>query len=164
MGLKRDLYQTLIRSVLVYGLDTGVISATQMARLESFQTRALRWLAKTPSHLQHETSADLRMRLGVPTVESHLRRCRLKWLRDSLASPEEHLQVLTSLFGSLPWHRKRLTWEETPMLRCLRADLLALGSFTAETLTGIPTPETLQAIARLGDADFDTCFGFPEYL
>ena len=69
-------------------------------------------------------------------------------------------QVLTSLFGSLPWHRKKLTWDEIPMLRCLRADLLALGSFTADTLTGIPSPQTLQDISRLGDADIDACLVF----
>ena len=81
---------------LVYGLECWALTRGQMRDIEHCQTRALRWLARSPAHLYNESNEELRQRLQVPTVESWLRLARLRWLRSALRKPAARSQAPVS--------------------------------------------------------------------
>ena len=148
LELKVQLYLALVRSVLCYGLECWHLTAGNIRDLEQFQNRALRWLAKAPAHKTHETSRDLRTRLGVPTVHSWIRLQRLQWLQTCIRHPEHHAQALCALFGSLPWDPVTPTVKEVPFLAQLADDLQALFPTIPATAQGRLTNEALQALGK----------------
>jgi len=152
-ALKVTLYCTMVRSVLVYGLETGHITKAQGERLEKLQTRALRWLSRTPAHITGEPSETLRARLKVPTIESYLRWRRLSWLQNALGHPETHVQVLASLFGRVSWDMQVPQWHDTEYLRMLHQDIATVLSVESSSLGTHPMDSTLLKVRDLSKAD-----------
>ena len=79
------LYQACIRSTIVYGLHAVGMTDSVLQKLDSWDARALRALAKSPSHLTHESNVNLRSRLDILSPEAFLIRLvqrRLEKVRD----------------------------------------------------------------------------------
>ena len=62
---KVTLYRASIRSSMLYGLHAVGLTQSVLRKLDSADARCLRALARSPSHLTHETNADLRARLRI---------------------------------------------------------------------------------------------------
>ena len=74
IGLKvrASLYVSLVRSVLVYGVEAMVLSSIALAQLEGAQTSTLRQWAGWKQLGWSTSAAHLRRLTGVPTVDSWL--------------------------------------------------------------------------------------------
>ena len=78
------LYLACVRSSLLYGLHAVGVTNHVARRIEQFDSRALRSLARSPAFLSHESTASLRQRLG-PWTDTRATKCRdpqeLQWFR-----------------------------------------------------------------------------------
>ena len=66
------LYQACIRSTLLYGIHSVGITEAVLQRLESWDARALRSVAKSPVHLTRESNSCLRARLAILSPQQYL--------------------------------------------------------------------------------------------
>ena len=86
LSTKLRLWQTLVRSILLYAAESHAWHPRDVETLEKCQKRSLRHIARAPVHVSRERTQDLRKRLGVHTVVSTLQVRRLlwakKWLRE----------------------------------------------------------------------------------
>ena len=98
-------YCQLVRTILLYGMETRVLSKSQLMRLEGFQTRVLRRIGKSQSHVTHESNESLRTRLEVHSVDSYLCRTRIRMWQKMFASPIDSVQaaVLGKIQGGSTW-------------------------------------------------------------
>lgn len=85
-------YLTLIRSIMLLHQECQHPVVTGIRRLEAYQMRILRSIAREPRHIAKTTNTSLRTKLGVPSVESYLLVRRLMWFRSVLKGEEPHWQ------------------------------------------------------------------------
>ena len=103
--LRVRLYVACICSTLQYGLHAVGIPVEVLRRLEAFDARMLRGIARSPAHMTHETSSHLRQRLGVhspPDALLRLLRGRILFgvvIRTDSDSRQWFLQVRDKLLG-----------------------------------------------------------------
>ncbi|CAE7742391.1 unnamed protein product [Symbiodinium sp. CCMP2592] len=71
------LYQACVRSSMLFGQHAVGVTHAVLRKLESSDARNLRALAKSPAHLWHEPTADLRARLHLRSVTEVLDRLLL---------------------------------------------------------------------------------------
>eukprot|EP00959_Pyramimonas_sp_CCMP1952_P403910 8463696-Pyramimonas_sp.AAC.1 len=60
--LRGRLWCSLVRSSALYGLEVAVLTKRDLTRLENWQTRKLRFLARSPAHVHHVSSSEIRQR------------------------------------------------------------------------------------------------------
>ena len=65
MAQRVRLYVACVRSSLLYGQHAVGTNMAVLRRQDQFDARVLRAIAKTPSHLTHESTQELRSRLSV---------------------------------------------------------------------------------------------------
>eukprot|EP00959_Pyramimonas_sp_CCMP1952_P235438 4919999-Pyramimonas_sp.AAC.1 len=82
--LKLRLWNSLVRSILLYATEVCVMTVTDEARLERFQTKKLRHLLKSPAHLGRVSNYDIRDRARVFSIQTTLLFRRLCWWRHVL--------------------------------------------------------------------------------
>ena len=68
------LYVACVRSSLLYGQHAVGVTAEVMRKLEQFDSRALRAIARAPAHLTKESTVHLRERLKVDSPTTTLRK------------------------------------------------------------------------------------------
>ena len=119
---KVKAYEQLVRTILVYGIETRVVSKAQMTRLECFQTRVLRRIGQSQSHITHESNEDVRLRLGVPSIESLMTKVRLRMWQKLASNPIP--SVMAAVTGRI---KGETHWGSGPHLRQLVDDLKQLG-------------------------------------
>ena len=66
------LYQACIRSTILYGIHSVGITEAVLQRLDSWDARALRSVAKSPVHLTRESNSCLRARLDILSPKQYL--------------------------------------------------------------------------------------------
>ena len=115
-------YCQLVRTILVYGIEARVLSRAQVTRLECFQTRVLRRIGKSQSHITRESNDELRTRLEVPSVDSHICRTRLRMWQKLLANPID--SVISAVTGRIMGAQK---WGSEPHVKQLTNDLGVLA-------------------------------------
>ena len=120
--VKVKAYEQLVRTILVYGIETRPVSRAQMTRLECFQTRILRRIGNSQSHITHESNEDIRQRLGVPSIDSFMTRVRLRMWQKLACNPIP--SVITALTGRIKGSNK---WGSPPHLEQLIRDLESLA-------------------------------------
>ena len=81
---KVQLFRSLVLSVLLYGCETWPEpTLSQGRRLEAFQMKRLRRLAREPRvqtpGRERISDVDLRRQLEIPSIESQIRRARLRY-------------------------------------------------------------------------------------
>ena len=84
LTLKIILYKTLVLSILFYALVCCPMNYTTELKLERWQTKCLRHIAKQPTHLTHTTATEVRMLCQVHTLASSLCCARLLFWRGVL--------------------------------------------------------------------------------
>ena len=79
MKTKVRLWMSLVQSVLLYGAEVQFLGKGDLMKLERWQTKSLRHIARSPVHITRERSDALRLRLGMNTVASTIQVRRIKW-------------------------------------------------------------------------------------
>jgi Reverse transcriptase (RNA-dependent DNA polymerase) len=145
-SVKVKAYEQLVRTILVYGIETRPVSKAQMTRLECFQTRILRRIGNSQSHITHESNEDIRQRLGVPSIDSFMTRVRLRMWQKLACNP------IPSVFSALTGRMKGETkWGSTPHLTQLVRDL--------ELLAECGGPKIAAKVAKNGKITIDLSTG-----
>ena len=97
------IYHACVRSCLLYAQHAVGVNGSVLRKLEQFDARALRAIARAPAHLTHETTSALRARLYIESPTSALanilrRRVQASqitpaWFSEILWQLEEHVAV-----------------------------------------------------------------------
>ena len=126
LKLKVELFQQYELTVLLNGMECRNLTKTQLSKLERYQIRQLRHLAHSPAHIYRESNEKLRRRLGVPTIESRLRRSRLNNLRNVFQHPDINQQLIAVLFGTSQWDPREPETGNLPYMKQMHDDIVAL--------------------------------------
>jgi len=129
LEVKTKAYEQLVRTVLIYGLEARQLSKAQVMRVECFQTRTLRRIGNSQSHITHESNEELRERLQVPSIDSFLARTRLRLWQQMANNPNS--AVMTALTGRIVGEE---TWGSHPHLNQLCGDLRLLAERGGPTI------------------------------
>ena len=92
---KVTLYRASIRSSMLYGLHAVGLTQPVLRRIDAADSRSLRALARSPSHITHESTAALRARLHINSPSQALQQLlvsRVKRSQDS--SARVHFQIM----------------------------------------------------------------------
>ena len=126
---KRHLYGVRVLSVLLYGSECWCPLREDLEALERFHLRSIRLvlgISRQDQHLQHLTSAQLRVLWGDPdTISMHIERRRLQWLGHVARMPASRIpkQVLFGFMNkSRPFCGPRRRWKDV-----VSADLKRYG-------------------------------------
>ena len=97
-----SLYMSCVRSSLIFGLHATGLTDAVLRKLSATDSRHLRAIARSPAHITHESTAELRRRLRVVSPEMALvallrRRIRACTDPASVADMEQQLKWLTHL-------------------------------------------------------------------
>ena len=140
--IKVRLWRVLVQSILLYALEARVLDGGAAQRLEKTQIRCLRHLTRQPAHITHVSSEEIRVRCGVPTVVSTLRKRRLAWLQkivqpiflnskgQRLLGESRHdptLAVRSAIFGKFGFEWGDARDEPTRRQKQLREDVVLLA-------------------------------------
>ena len=106
LTLKRrlSLYLSCVRSSLIFGLHATGLNEAVLRRLEATDSRHLRALARSPSHITHESTTALRKRLQTSspaTALQELLQRRISSCQDAQgkATMQVHLNQLQRVLG-----------------------------------------------------------------
>ena len=84
LGMRRQVYQAVILTVLLYGSETWMQKAPLLRRLDTFHRQCVRKILSVTRDQQwreHLSSEDLAKRSGMPaSLEESIRANRLRWL------------------------------------------------------------------------------------
>lgn len=126
---KKEAYKSQIYSTAMAGLECEVITNEQYKRLERMNTRLMRKMAGEETSYVTEggerrqcSNASLRMKFGVATIESEMRRRRCQWYKRIMQDKEEAKQIRAALIGTEeeeeggenPW--KKQMWDDIDKL------------------------------------------------
>jgi exonuclease III len=122
--LRGWLYKTTVRSALLYSAETWPVRKEEVEKLERTEMRMLRWMTGRKEALTRG-SESIRKTFGLDTIESALRKCRLRWLghvyrRESTSVIQACEKVLVA--GKRPVGRPPITWRAL-----VREDMKLLG-------------------------------------
>jgi hypothetical protein len=127
VGIRVEIFKTLVLTVLLYNLHVRVIAGWQMRLFERFQTRVLRGIDGKGRHITRETNECLRRRLGVPSIESLLRVRRILFWQTMLRGGDATRGVRMIAFSPTQFDESPLTRDnQVSMLRLLKSDLVLL--------------------------------------
>ncbi|CAK0846072.1 unnamed protein product, partial [Prorocentrum cordatum] len=188
LRVKVRLWTALVRSIALYAAEAAVHTVTDERRLERWQTKQLRSLAKLPAHISRIRNGAVRKRCRVWSVASELCKRRLLrwqhivkpafvpdeprwWEPDASEHYDPTYAVRAVMFGRFSFESSQQTMESDRYAR-LRRDLEVLWlSFNAEerrrmheefTLSQEPTitSQWLRWLANLPRAAFGQVLSF----
>ena len=120
LNLKGRVYQATVRAVLLYGCETWPVRAAELRRLQVFDNRCLRTIARVGWCRRIRNEAVRKRVLGCATgtsIEECVQHQKLRWLGHVLRMPNHRLpkRVLFSMPNS-EWRKQRggqpLTWQK----------------------------------------------------
>ena len=127
----RMIFLANVRGAMLSGMEAEVPTQGELDKMESaicaFARKAMgsegSYVAQDGVRRQH-SNTHVRKWMGMPTVESELRARRLKWWKDIVYAPEENVQLLAALFGTMgiEWSTGVLTGT-VPWVRQLVRDI-----------------------------------------
>jgi hypothetical protein len=179
VGIRVEIYKTLVLTVLLYNLHVRVVAGWQMRLFERFQTRVLRGIDGKGRHITKETNQSLRRRMGVPSIESLLRVRRILFWQSMLRGGDATRGVRMVAFSPTQFDESPLTSNrQMSLLMLLKADLVLLREanpgldlgindapylsgddlFTLEGITAVAVLHLIQYNAPAED-DADARFG-----
>ena len=124
LKVKGKVYNTCVRSTLLYGSETWAVKVEQEQRLQRTEMQMVRWMCGAKLR-DRVSSEELRNRLGIESVKVKLRRGRLRW-RGHVERRDEANWVKKCMYmeveGKKPRGRPRKTWGEV-----IRKDMLDWG-------------------------------------
>ena len=159
---KIHLYNSLVLSILTYATEYRQWSTAQLERLEAVHMRHLRRISRSPAHIDHESNANLRERIGVPSLTTQLRFRRLKWFRTLLVTPDG--PTWTGAWGQFS-HPSRVSPNPVPsfMQEALKSDLQALAQkllWSLQPLSNQISPEWWSALKLTTKSQLEATLSF----
>jgi hypothetical protein len=124
----------MIRSVLLYAAEVQIFSDAQLRTFEVFQSRCLRKIAASPSHIHQVSNYDIRESLEVPSISSYLRHSRLRWWRKLCDDDGALIGVRNAIFGSFSWDTEAPNRFTSPRIKLFLSDLKHLNQVLPTTL------------------------------
>ena len=97
---KLHLYQSVVLSTLLYGMEAHHINTSSMKKMESLQNRHLRAIVKRPAFLYHDTNPEIREMLKTSFIQALLLQKRLLLFKRMTDKPAEHIAAFTILWGA----------------------------------------------------------------
>ena len=88
--IKSKVYRSIIRPVLLYGLEVLALKTVDEKLLENTEMKMMRWIGGI-SLRQHRTNDDIRRLLGVTKITENAREARLRWLGHVMRREQEHV-------------------------------------------------------------------------
>ena len=112
--LKRKIYTSVIRPVLLYGLETAALRKEEERALARTEMRMLRWICRI-SLREHRTNDDIRKFIKVSPVSEKVKEARLRWLghviRRKEADPIKKA-FAEKVTGKRSRGRQRIRWSD----------------------------------------------------
>jgi len=123
LKLRGKLYDSCVRSTMLYGSETWVMKKDTESKLIRNENQMLRWMCGVKL-LDKISCRELRSRLGLESIEVVMRRRRLRWF-GHVERKEEHWVkrcMELEISGCKPKGRPKKTWWET-----IQTDMKAVG-------------------------------------
>jgi hypothetical protein len=120
LKVKGRVYNTCVRSTLLYGSETWAVKAEQEQRLQRTEMQMVRWMCGSKLR-DRVSSEELRNRLGIESVKVTIRRGRLRW-RGHVERREDTNWVKKCMYLEVEGKKPRKTWGEV-----VRKDILDWG-------------------------------------
>jgi hypothetical protein len=120
-------YTSMIRSVLLYAAEVQIFTDAHIRSFEAFQSRCLRRISVSPSHIHKITNYEIREALGIPSVSSYLMHKRLRWWKALFDDDMALYGVRTAIFGTFEWDSQVPNKNTSPRIKLLLADLKHLN-------------------------------------
>ena len=87
--LKVKIYTSVIRPVLLYGMEALALKRSEERLLDSTEMRMLRWICGVSLH-EHRTNDDIRKFAKVRNIKDKAREARLRWLGHIMRREEDN--------------------------------------------------------------------------
>ena len=105
--LKRMVWRCMCQSALLAAMETVVLKDTELRQLEREQVKRLRALSTTAwhgdDHWEKLSNLEVLQMNKIHTVETTLRKRRLKWLKNIGNRPQHSWNFLATLCGQFQW-------------------------------------------------------------
>jgi len=114
LKVKGRVYDSCVRSTLLYGSETWAVKVKQVQRLERTEMQMVRWMCGTKMR-DRIPNEELRLRMGVESVKEALKRRRLRWWGHIERREESNwLKKCQNLevTGKRPAGRPKKSWRE----------------------------------------------------
>jgi hypothetical protein len=124
LKLKGKIYESCVRSCMIYGSETWPMKADHEARLERTEMRMVRWVCGV-SLKERIASTVLREKIGIDAIGNVVRRNRLRWFGHVERMEDENwVKKCTTLAvaGSRPIGRPKTSW-----MAVVKGDMKRLG-------------------------------------
>ena len=138
---KLHVYQSVVTSTLLYGLDAHVITTPALKKLESLQNKHLRAILKRPAFIYRDTNTEIREMISATAVHSQLLINRLLLLKRMAKNPQESVAAFAALWGNPANQAGR--HHPAPWAQQLRKDVLHASSILDADPLHIDTPDAL---------------------
>ena len=112
--LKVKIYKSVIRPVLLYGMEALALRRSEERLLESTEMRMLRWICGV-SLLEHRTNEDIRKFTKTANISEKAREARLRWMGHVMRREEENSlkkTLMAKVVGKRSRGRQRLRWRD----------------------------------------------------
>ena len=121
--LKGQLYKTMVRPAMTYGLETVALTKSQESKFEVAEMRMLRFSLGLTLH-DKVRNEEVRKRVGVGELGQKLREDRLRWFGHVYRRDEDYVgkRVQKIKVGKRKRGRPKRRWED-----CIREDMKVLG-------------------------------------
>jgi hypothetical protein len=121
-------YTAMIRSVLLYATEIQTFTDAHLRTFEAFQSRCLRRISVSPSHIHKITNYDIRKNLAIPSITSYLMHKRLRWWKNVCDDSSALYGVRTAIFGNFEWDSQKPGKNTSPRIKLLLCDLRHLNA------------------------------------
>ena len=123
LKLRGRLYDSCVRSTMLYGSETWVMKKETESKIVRNENQMLRWMCRVKL-LDKVSCGELRNRLGLESIETVMRRRRLRWFGHVERREGNWIKRCMELevSGCKPKGRPKKTWWET-----IKSDMKAVG-------------------------------------
>jgi len=148
IAVKGKVYRTVVRPVLIYGLETWTLKRREEERLERTEMRMLRWILGLTLR-DKKRNDDIRRILGVACITDKVREARLRWFGHAQCREEEDCvrRILEAdVRGQRSRGRQRKMWIDVVKynMEDLRVDLMDVenrADWRRRTRVADPSPK-----------------------
>ena len=154
LKLKGRVFETCVRSCLLYGSETWAMTDENERRMKKADTRMMRRMCG-PSLCERHSDSELRGLTGLEEVDIVMRRRRLRWYGHIQRKDEEDWTRKTwkdwEVDGTRPRGRPKKTWDKT-----VKEDLRKVRLSPQDALDRVGWKKALSKRSSLTDVDRNT--------
>ena len=139
--VKGKMYKTIVRSAMLYGMETVAMTKRQERKMEVAEMKMLRF-SLGMTRVNRLRNEEIRERLGVTELEAKLREARLRWMGH--VHRREDNYVGKRVIGRKKRGRPKRRWrdniqEDLRVIDAQEKDAMNRASWRKKIRTGDPT-------------------------